>query len=161
MKSLLFFFAFITIFQAIGMVMLGTTLRSIILALREHGWAGVRQVNAWWIRLIIGGGLALFTTLAGYSELVIPLLRILYVVIGVAAFIVSLIGIRQRLFVDLQASEIIMIIVGAIFFIIGMAASGELLRQRELFPTLIFVLLLCGLGAVALIMGFRRLISGE
>ena len=132
MKSLLFFFAFITTFQVVGMVMLGTTLRSVILAIREHGGEGVRQVNAWWVRLIVGVGLVLITTLAGYSDLVLILLRILYVVIGLAAFIISLIGIRQRLFVDLQANEIIMIIVGAIFLIIGMAASGEMLRQREI-----------------------------
>ena len=131
------------------------------MAIREHGWEGIRQVNAWWVRLIVGVGLVLITTLAGYSELVIPLLRILYVVIGVAAFIISLIGIRQRLFVDLQANEIIMIIVGALFFIIGMAASGEMLRQREILPTLIIVLVLCGGGAASLIMGFRRLVGGE
>jgi hypothetical protein len=160
MKSLLFFFAFITVFQAIGMVILGTTLRGILLALREHGWKGVRQVNAWLVRLIVGGGFVLISTLAGYSELSMTL-KILQVVIGLAAFIASLIGIRQRLFSELQANQISMIIFGAIFFIIGMATAGEMLRQREIFPTLIFGLFFCGLGAATLIMGLRSLVDGK
>lgn len=158
MKSYLFFFAFITFFQAIGMVMLGTTLRGIILEIRQHGWRGVGNVNAWLARLIVGGGFVIISTLAGYSELS-TMFKIIQVVIGLAVFITSLIGIRGRLFVDLQPNQIGMIIFGAVFFIIGMASSGEMLRQREIFPALIFGLFLCGLGAATLIIGLRNVVD--
>jgi hypothetical protein len=160
MEEMLFIFGLVTVFQVIGMVMLGTTLRGIIMALRQHGWRGICQVNLWWARLIVGGALVLITMLHGYAVLT-TILKVLQTVIGLAVLVSSLIGIRGRLFSELQAQQVILFVFGAPFFIYGMVTTGRMLRRGEVFPALFVCLLFCGLGAALLYFGVKSLVDEE
>lgn len=158
MESMLFFFVFITVFQAIGMAMLGSTLRGIMLEVRQHGWKGIGNVNSWLSRLIVGVGFAIISTLAGYSQLT-SLFRILHIILGLAVFIFSLIGLRGRLFTELPAKHLSIIVFGTLFFVIGMGTAGEMLRQREILAALVFGVFFSGLGAATMVIGLKGLID--
>lgn len=160
MEEMLFIFGLTTFFQVIGMVMLGTTLRGIIMALRQHGWRGVHQVNLWWARLIVGGALVLMSMLHGYAVLTTTL-KVLQTVIGLAVLVTSLIGTRGRLFNEIQAQQVILFVFGASFFIYGMVTTGRMLRRGEVFPALFFCLLICGLGGALLYFGVKSLVDEE
>jgi hypothetical protein len=155
----LFWFVIVTFFQVMGMTMLGTMLREIIPAIREHGCRSIGQGDGW-LRLIFGGVVVLIATLFGYAVLPTALI-VLQVAIGFAALVASLLGIQGTLFARLKVKQVSIIIFGAFFFIVGMGIGGQMVRQGEVISALFFGLIFCGLGGVTVLIGFRRLVAEE
>lgn len=154
MDSPVGFFLFLGIFQFVGLTFIGVSLRQIVAP-----GDTLPKIFKSFFRIVFGAVFAAVPLFMGYQEMGLVFVG-WQVVIG-AIFLIGVVLLWPKIQGWLQDRRIYAIGLGGIFFVIGLAAGGAMLRQGELIAAFVFGGLFAGIGLLIMLPPLLKLITGR